>query len=99
MKKRRQFGPDLKARVAIEAIRGVSSVTEIGKRFSVHPNLIGQWKKHAIECLSDVFSNPKDRGAGEREQLEAELYQQIGQLKVELDWLKKKSGLLDRGRA
>ena len=54
-----------------------------------------QWKKQAIESLPDVFSTQRERDAQGEEALRAELYQQIGQLKVELDWLKKKAGLLD----
>jgi putative transposase len=57
--------------------------------------MVTQWKKQAIESLPDVFSTRRERDAQGEEALKAELYQQIGQLKVELDWLKKKAGLLD----
>lgn len=56
--------------------------------------VLGQWKKQAAEGLSEVFSHPSDKTAEETEALLARLYQEIGQLKVELDWLKKKSGRL-----
>jgi putative transposase len=67
---------------------------EIGSKYSVHPNLVSQWKKQLLESLPQIFSDPRFKQDHDHEQLEAQLYQQIGQLKVELDWLKKKVGLL-----
>ena len=96
-RQRKQYGIDLKARIALEAIRGNSTINEIASRYGVHPTQVTQWKKQAIEGLREVFSNGRARALAQNEQFKAELYQQIGQLKVELDWLKKKSGLLDRG--
>jgi len=61
--------------------------------FGVHPHQVVQWKKQALEALPDAFSSRRVREAQGEEAFKAQLYQQIGQLKVELDWLKKKAGL------
>ena len=81
------------ARVALEAIKGLRTVNEIANAFSVHPNLVGKWKKQATEQLPQLFQDGRARQRVADEELQAQLYQQIGQLKVELDWLKKKAGL------
>jgi putative transposase len=60
----------------------------------VHPNLVAQWKKQVLEQLPEIFSSGRVRAAQDEKSLRNELYQQIGQLKVELDWLKTESGLL-----
>lgn len=93
---RKRYSADFKARVAVEAIKGHLTINELASQFGVHPNLVTQWKKHALECLPQMFANRPPNAEKERELLEAALYQQIGQLKVELDWLKKKAGLLGR---
>ncbi len=84
-----------KTKVAIEAIRGEKTIAEIASHYQVHPNRIRQWKKQAMEILSEAFNGKRKKADLTVEQKEAELYQQIGQLKVELDWLKKKSRLLE----
>src|SRR5262245_27329313 len=94
-KQRKTYTTAFKVKVALEAIKGQRTINEIGAYYGVHPNLVTQWKKQAIKSLPDVFSTRRERDAQEEETLKAELYQQIGQLKVELDWLKKKAGLLD----
>jgi transposase-like protein len=94
-KQRNHYSADFKAKVALEAIKGQHTVNEIASRFSVHPNLVTQWKKQALAQLPDLFSDRRSRSARDEDQLKDRLYQQIGQLKVELDWLKKKVGLLD----
>ena len=93
-KQRRQFSAAFKAKVALEAIKGQRTVQEISSTFGVHPNQVAQWKKQALEQLPEIFSSGRARAVQDEESLRNELYQQIGQLKVELDWLKKKSGLL-----
>ena len=92
-KQRNHYSADFKAKVALAAIKGQQTVNEIATRFQVHPNLVLQWKKQALSALPEAFSNKRARHAQDEEALKAQLYQQIGQLKVELDWLKKKVGL------
>lgn len=92
MKKgRRNHSAEFKARVALEAIKGIKSMSELASEFEVHPNQISTWKKLALAELPGVFSERRKRDAEEDNELKARLYQQIGQLQVELDWLKKKS--------
>ena len=91
-KKRKSYTAEFKARVAIAAIKGQETINEIASRYEVHPNLVSLWKKQAQEDLPGVFSDRRGRDARDEEQLRDRLYQQIGQLKVELDWLKKKTG-------
>ena len=95
MAKRRNFTSEFKAKVALEAIKGQRTVSEIAARHNIHPNLVTTWKRALLEHASDAFSDPHARSKADDELLKAQLYQQIGQLKVELDWLKKKSGLDD----
>ena len=93
-KPRKQFTPSFKAKVALEAIKE-KTATEIGRTFSIHPNLVGIWKRQALEGLPEVFANSRQQRRTEDEAEKDELYRKIGQLKVELDWIKKKSGFPD----
>ena len=91
---RKSHPPSLKAKVAIEAIKGHKTTAQIAQMFGAHPTQVGGWKEQALAGLPDVFGN---RGEQMREQADAEkdeLYKQIGQLKVELDFLKKRAGLI-----
>lgn len=90
---RRQFSADWKAKIALEAIKGQRTVQEIASHYEVHPNLVTHWKKQLLERAAEVFSSGKTPEGQADEELKAELYQQIGKLQVEVDWLKKKSGL------
>jgi transposase-like protein len=80
--------------VALEALRGEKTIAQLSSEYGVHGNQIRQWKKKLIEELPAIFSERRRRSEKEGEELTSELYRQIGQLKVELDWLKKKSELL-----
>jgi putative transposase len=75
--------------VALEAVRGEKTVAQLSSEYKVHGNQIRQWKKRLLEELPGIFSDRRKRSEKEAEELTAELYRQIGQLKVELDWLKK----------
>jgi len=89
-RKRKSFSNQFKAKVAVEAVKGFKTMSELSKEYQVHPNVISNWKKQLIERLPDVFENkrgPRTDGQGE---LTEQLYMQIGKLQVELDWLKKK---------
>ena len=90
MKKgRRNHSASFKAKVALEAVRGEKSLAEIASQYEVHPNQVSKWRKQLIEELPGMFADKKRR-AGESEEQKARLYEEIGRLKVELDWLQKK---------
>ncbi len=87
--KRRKHPDTVKARVALEAIKGIRTMSELSAEYKVHPNVISKWKKQLIESSPELFT----RGRGGRkseEALTAPLYEEIGRLKMEIDWLKKK---------
>ena len=92
---RKQYSPQFKARVAIEAIRGEKTLSQLGSQFKVHPIQIAKWRKAAMEQLPELFVDGRTRRAGNEEVNADGLYEEIGRLKVELDWLKKKVGMLD----
>ena len=92
-KQRRQFSATLKAKIAVEAIKGQKTVQEIASSFSVHPNQVTNWKKQLLDFSPEAFSVGRLRADQSDEQLKSSLYEQIGNQKVELDWLQKKSGL------
>ncbi len=93
-KKRRSFSPALRAKVALAAIRSEGTAAELASRFGVHPSQVAAWKKAAIEGVTESLSDGRKAKAKRDQDHEAKLYQQIGQLQFELDWLKKKSGEL-----
>lgn len=90
---RKTHSPLLKAKVALEAIKGDRTVTEIAQIYRVHPNLVTKWKRQAVESLPEVFQ-PQSGVPAALDREKEELYRQIGQMKVELDFLKKTAGLL-----
>jgi len=89
MKKRYEAG--FKAKVALEAVKGEKTIGQLSSQYGVHPNQIGTWKKELLERLPELFRSRRSREEVEGEREREELYRQIGKLKVELDWLKKKS--------
>jgi len=90
--KRRNHSAQFKAKVALAAAKGDKTIAELTSEYQVHPNQITQWKKQLLESLPEIFSRSRDRDKQRQDDLTDRLYRQIGQLKVELDWLKKKSG-------
>lgn len=87
---RRRFSAQFKAKVAIEAIKGQRTIAELAGQYEVHPNQITQWKKQLLEAADQVFSRRQESDRQSQDELTGKLYQQIGQMKVELDWLQKK---------
>ncbi len=87
---RRRFSAAFKAKVALEAIKGQRTVAELAGEHQVHPSQIAQWKKQLLAAAQEVFSEWRGQDHQQQEELVARLYQQIGQLKVEVDYLQKK---------
>ena len=94
-KKRRQHSPDLKARVGLEALKGIEPIHAIAAKYEVHPVQVSQWKKEVAERLPEVFARKPDADARDAKDWEKELFEEIGRLKMELEWLKKKAGELE----
>jgi transposase len=93
--KRQKFSKEFKAKVALEAIKGQHTVAELSQEFGVHANQINRWKKELLESVPKVFSSNKDRECKRVEAERDQLYRKVGQLQIEVDWLKKKVGHLD----
>ncbi len=91
--KRKNFTDEFKAKVALEAIRGIKTVNEIGQEFGVHPTQVGTWKKLLQEQASSLFDAKRGPKPIDPSSSPERLYSEIGRLKMELDWLKKKSGI------
>ena len=95
-KQARQYSAEEKTKIALEALKGELTLAQITSQYGVHPTQINNWRKLALEAMVSGFKDKrknKDPGDGD---LVSELYQQIGQLTVERDWLKKKSELFKR---
>lgn len=92
---RKQYSPKFKAKVAVEAIRGERTLTQLASQYHVHPIQVGQWRKTALEQMAELFVDGRKRKRRDEDVERGALYEQVGRLKVELDWLKKKVGLLD----
>ena len=89
-KERKQRGAELKARVAVEAVRERRRVSELATQYGVHPSQIHEWKRRLLSGAADLFADGRSQKAAAQQQAqEAELYEQIGRLKMELEWLKK----------
>jgi len=86
---RRKYDARLKARVALAALRDEGTAAEIGSRYQVHPNQVSKWKLQLLERLPELFAGERTGRDRDDARLIASLYQQVGQLQVELDWLKK----------
>lgn len=91
-KKRRIHTAEFKAKVGLEVVRGVKTVTEIAQEFGVHPVLVGQWKKEILENAGVLFDTKRGPKPIDESSPEDKLYGEIGRLKMEVDWLKKSWG-------
>ena len=92
-KKRKFHTPEFKAKVGLEALRGVKTINEIGQEFGVHPVTVGLWKKEIQEQAKTLFEGKRGTKPIAAHREPEKLFSEIGKLKVELDWLKKKSGI------
>jgi len=92
-KRRKVHTPEFKAKVGLEALRGAKTINEIGQEFSVHPVQVGQWKKEIQEQAKTLFEGKRGPKPVTAHSDQEALYSEIGKLKVELDWLKKKAGI------
>ena len=87
---RKSHSKEFKAKVALEAVKGVQSLSELASRYKVHPTQIAQWKKHLVEGAPQMFERGGSGRTVDAEALTAPLYQEIGRLKMEVDFLQKK---------
>jgi putative transposase len=93
--KRQRIEAGVKAKVALAAVRGDRTTSQLVSQFGVHGTQIGQWKRRLLDGVAELFSDDRRRQAENQDALVAELYEQIGRLQMELGWLKKKVARLD----
>jgi len=91
MTKRRTFTAEYKFKVALEAAKGTKTLADLAQEYQLHPNQISEWKQQLLKNGAEVFSRAPTRQQRAQAGLETELYEQIGRLKMELEWLKKKA--------
>ena len=94
---RKQYSPDQKLKIVVEALKEERLMSNIASEYGVHPNVIHRWKKELLEGADKIFNISKDSKAADKEKKQQEetienLYTQVGRLTTQLDWLKKKSG-------
>ena len=93
-RQRKKHTAGFKAQVALAAVKGDKTVNELAGQYEVHPTLIHGWKKQLLGSAEELFSGPGKVAATDHEAVQAQLYEKIGRLEMELDWVKKKSALL-----
>ena len=91
---RKKYSNELKARIALDAIRGQKTMSELASEYGIHANQIGRWKKQLLEAAPDIFTRGKNKEAEKNEVERDHLYKKVGQLQIEVDWLKKKTNYL-----
>ena len=89
-RKRQRHSDEFKAKVAVEAVKGVRTLSELSSAFGVHPTVIAHWKRQLLEGAPAIFSAGRGTNGRREEEITAPLYEEIGRLKMEVDWLKKK---------
>ena len=95
-RKRKAHSAGFKAKVALAAVKELETVSQLAGRYEVHPSQIHQWKRHLLEGAEGLFGEVgRPRKSSEQEVSQAELFEQIGRLKMELEWLKKKVGTVE----
>jgi transposase-like protein len=92
-KNRKTFNCQIKAKVALEAIRGTKTTNEIAQEYNAHPTQVGLWKKELLASAAGVFDTKRGPKPVDESSSQDRLYSEIGRLKMELDWLKKKLGI------
>jgi transposase-like protein len=95
LKKQRKFTSAFKAKVVLELIKEKETIGQISSRYEIHPTQANKWKREVQAKIEQIFENTQKRELAEKNLLIEELYKQIGQLKVEMDWLKKKMGITE----
>ena len=91
MNKRKRYSAEFKAKVALAALKEQKTLSELANQYQIHSVQISTWKKQLLDGSSSIFKNSNNNNQKKQQDLEAHLYQEIGRLKIELDWLKKKS--------
>jgi len=95
---RKKHSNELKARIALDAIRGQKTMSELASEYGVHANQIGRWKKQLLEAAPDIFTRGKNKEAEKNEVERNHLYKKVGQLQIEVDWLKKRQVIWNKRR-
>jgi putative transposase len=90
-RKRRIFGGAFRAKVALAAVKGDRTLAQLAEQYDVHPNQVSVWRKELLERAAELFEDGRTRKRDDTAVSQEELYEQIGRLKMEVDWLKKKS--------
>lgn len=93
--KRKQHSAQFKFRVALEAAKGEKTRSQIASNYSVHPGQVSEWKKRLLAEGGQLFGRKRSKQPDQKTEQEAQLYEQIGRLKMELEWLKKKAAQFD----
>jgi len=91
-KTRIRHSADFKAKVALEALKGLKTVNELASQYQVHPTQISQWKCQVQGGAKELFTTARAKGHQDHEAVQAKLYEEVGRLKMELDWVKKTAG-------
>ncbi len=96
--RRKKHSKELKARIALDAIKGQKTMSELALEYGVHANQISRWKKQLLDAAPDAFNWGKDKEAEKKEVERDRLYKKVGQLQIEVDWLKKRQVIWDKHR-